>query len=139
MAQVEFGGVGALEGKKAHGFVSVANTSGQIPIHVPVWIANGRSEGPIFCVVAGIQGTEYSGMEAVGHLMNQLDAETVRAKIVAVPCVNTFGLGKSSACSLDQRNINRISPGRLDESISGLITHILFAQPPDSDLALQPR
>jgi len=128
MSKVELGGVVALKGQKSHGFASVANTCGQMPIRIPVWIANGSHDGPTFCVVAGIHGVEYSGMEAVRRVMMELDADRLRGKMVTVPCVNTPGLGKNRSCPLDQRNINRLFPGRLDGSISELIAHVVFTE-----------
>jgi predicted deacylase len=126
MAKVEFGGIVASEGKKAHGYFSVARTASQMPINVPVWIANGRTEGPTFCVIAGDHGIEYSGMEAVRRLMQQVDPETLRGRIVTIPCVNTPGFGKSRACPLDQKNINRMFPGNANGSISEIIAYLVF-------------
>lgn len=108
MPTVEFAGIVTPEGRKAHGYIPVAKTAGQSPINIPVWIANGKLEGPTFCVIAGDHGVEYSGMEAIMRLMQQIDTETLRGRIVAIPCVNTPGFGKGRACPLDQKNINRM-------------------------------
>ncbi len=128
MAEIRVGEVAAPEGKKASGFISVSRTAGQIPIRIPLSIANGSADGPTLCVTAGVHGTEYSGIEAVRRLMTQLDVSTLRGGILAIPCVNTLGLGKNRGCPIDNRNINRVFPGNPDGSISEIIANSIFTQ-----------
>lgn len=123
---VEFGGIVTPKGRKVHGYIPVGKTASQSLINIPVWIANGKLEGPTFCVIAGDHGVEYSGMEAIKRLMLQINPETLRGTIVTIPCVNTPGFGKSRNCPLDQRNINRMFPGRGNGSISEIIAYRIF-------------
>ena len=62
---------------------------GVTPIQIPVFIVNGREDGPIVYLHAGSHGqeTNYS-VEMLRRLRNKLDPEKLKGAVIAVPLAN---------------------------------------------------
>jgi len=123
---VQIGSAKAEPGRKAQGFLHVANRTDGCPIHMPVVIVNGRRNGPILSVVAGVHGDEYDSMIAAGRFAKELDPADVKGAVIDIPIVNTpaFDAG-SRVTPIDYLNLNRVFPGKKDGTITERIAHVL--------------
>ena len=97
-------------------------------VETPVLVAAGREEGPTLCVVAGIHGDEINGVEIVRRLMLDLEVESLRGTVIAVPIANMAAFRRGSRYLPDRRDLNRFFPGRPFGSSASRIAHGLFTQ-----------
>ncbi|MEM9175309.1 MAG: succinylglutamate desuccinylase/aspartoacylase family protein [Myxococcota bacterium] len=95
-------------------------------VETPVAVAHGTQPGETLCVVAGIHGDEVNGVEVVRRLLNQIDPETLRGTLVAVPIANLSAFRRGSRYLPDRRDLNRYFPGRAFGSAASRIAHGLF-------------
>lgn len=116
-------------GTRTTGTIKVGDTSTS-PIDLSIVTLSGLKEGPTLCLIAGIHGCEYSGIEAVIRLTNELDPEKLRGKVVAVPVANkpAFTSHVPYVCPIDGINLNRVFPGNPTGSISYRLAHVLFTK-----------
>ena len=114
-------------GTKTTGSMKVGGTAAS-PIDLPIITVNGLKEGPTLCLIAGIHGCEYSGIETVIRLTGELDPEKLCGRVVAVPVANkpAFTSRVPYVCPIDGINLNRIFPGNPTGSISYRLAHVLF-------------
>jgi predicted deacylase len=97
-------------------------------ISIPVATIEGRADGPTMLVVAGVHGSEYTGLEAVRRLHRSVDAELLCGRLITVPC---FGLpafyGFTTHVSpIDGRNPGREFPGDPDGTHTQRAAHLLW-------------
>src|SRR4051812_5205590 len=87
-SSLKIGDITAEVGAKAKGFLTVPNTSVQIPIV----LVNGAKEGKTLLVTAGIHGGEYPCIEAGIRFGRELDAAQVCGQIIvcAPVSINSF-------------------------------------------------
>ena len=103
-----FVNITAERGKKAHGFTTVTPE-----IQIPVTVINGRQDGPLLLITAGIHGGEYPCIETATKLAKEIDPAKINGGVVIINCVNTaaFYARVSYISPLDGKNINRLFPG----------------------------
>lgn len=99
-------------------------------VKMPIALINGQNPGPTLCVTAGVHGCEYSSIEAVIRLVEQLKPEEVNGKVVAIPVVNVPSFEHRSAFvnPLDNINLNRIFPGSPDRTISHIMVNKIYTE-----------
>lgn len=125
---------------KEHGFVRLPHSIhrsayGWIPIPI-VRIANGP--GPSVLLVAGNHGDEWEGQIALSKLINAIESEHIRGRLVILPGANfpaaQAGLRTSP---IDEGNLNRLFPGdpagTVSQQIAFWIEHVLL---PGFDVSL---
>jgi hypothetical protein len=119
----------AQRGEKKHGWLTIGETASG-PLRVPIVLINGREEGPVLCVTAGVHATEYAPIDAVMRLLTMLDPERLHGAVIGVPVVNMrmFEHRTGFTSPLDGLNLNRIAPGRQDGSISEVLADILLRE-----------
>jgi hypothetical protein len=59
---------------------------------VPVIIAQGKEDGPVFWITAGIHGIEHAGIQVIHKLITPDLIQNMRGTIVAIPGLNPAGL-----------------------------------------------
>ncbi len=59
---------------------------------LPVIIAQGQEDGPVFWVTAGIHGIEHAGIQVIHKLITPELVKQMRGTIVAIPALNPAGL-----------------------------------------------
>jgi len=59
---------------------------------LPVIIAQGQEDGPVFWVTAGIHGIEHAGIQVIHKLITPDLVKQMRGTIVAIPALNPAGL-----------------------------------------------
>lgn len=125
---LKIGPIVAERGQVARGFLPVGETiSG--PVQLPVVLIHGVDPGPVLCLTAGVHATEYASIDAVMRIINELQPDSLRGSIIAVPIVNThmFAARTPFVSPLDGVNLNKIAPGGKG-SISELVAQCLFEE-----------
>jgi len=98
------------------------------PYSLPMWIVNGRLDGPTLVVTAGVHAAEYASIAAALDLGRTLDPETLRGRVIVVPVMNVpaFSTRSIYICPLDGRNLNRVFPGNAEGTASEQIADWVF-------------
>ncbi|MDE3155313.1 MAG: succinylglutamate desuccinylase/aspartoacylase family protein [Acidobacteriota bacterium] len=123
---LQVGSLSAAPGEKRYG-VNEFSVQGR-PYRLPMWLVNGRDEGPTLVVTAGVHAAEYASMAAALNLGRSLEPATLRGRVVVVPVMNmpAFTARAIYVCPLDGRNLNRVFPGKADGTASEQIAHWVF-------------
>jgi hypothetical protein len=105
------GSLSAAPGEKRYG-VNEFPVQGQ-PYRLPMWLVNGRADGPTLVVTAGVHAAEYASIAAALDLGRTVDATRLRGRAIIVPVMNVaaFGVRAIYVCPLDGKNLNRVFPG----------------------------
>lgn len=127
-AAVAIGSLTAEPGQVVRGFLDVGETATG-PVQLPLVIINGADAGPTLCLTAGVHATEYASIAAVMRLTNEIEPNSLRGCIIAVPIISMhmFAARLPFVSPLDGVNLNKIAPGG-DGSISALLAGALFEQ-----------
>jgi len=124
--------VGNLEvgrGEKRSGVVSVVDNTGA-SIEIPVVLISGVKSGPVLWINAGIHGTEYPGIEAAIRISRTVTPEELTGTVIVLPIVNTpaFFSRTMYECPIDNKNLNRVFPGKKDGSMSEALAFTLMKE-----------
>jgi len=95
-------------------------------LSLPLLVARGATDGPVFAVTAGVHGDEYEGVRAIFDVFELLDTAQLRGTVLAVPVVNPPAhrvVQRSSP--VDGANLARVFPGRPDGTLSERIAHVI--------------
>lgn len=106
-------------------------------LEIPVAVINGREDGPVIYIVAGIHGDERAGWLAA----EQLKRETISAGTVYIASpANQYGASNDRRKTGQERDLNRNFPGDPDgcdaEQIAYAITEDILSRKPDLILDL---
>src|SRR5258708_3901863 len=123
---LKIGDISAEAGAKARGFLTVPNTS----VQIPVVVVNGAQEGQTLLVTAGIHGGEYPCIEAGIRFGREVDAAQVCGQIIvsAPVSVNAFQARQAFLVPEDGKNLNRVFPGKATGTIAEQMAHTLMTE-----------
>lgn len=108
---LQFGSAVAQKGKLTKGYIEIGALADG-PVRMPVLIACGQEEGEVLWLEGCVHGGEFGGPVSLAQFMNEIDLNTLKGTIVAVPVVNILSFRELSRNTpLDGVNINRIFPG----------------------------
>jgi hypothetical protein len=98
------------------------------PYRLPMWLINGKLEGPTLVVTGGVHAAEYASIAAALDLGRTLEHEGLRGRVIVVPVMNVAGFTVRSiyTCPLDGKNLNRVFPGNAEGSASEQIAGWVF-------------
>ncbi len=115
------GSLRADPGKVVSGMLEVPGAD------IPVTLIHGARPGPALALVAGVHGYEYPPILALQKLRSQLDPQRLSGTLILVHVANMPSfLGRTVYFSpVDQKNLNRVFPGRPDGTLSERIAHVL--------------
>ena len=127
--KIEIGNLKAEEGSKVFGFIDVGNSPTTV-YKIPLVICNGSHSGPTLCVLGGVHGLEYSGIEAVLRVIEEVNPEELSGVLLLVPAVNqaSFEARTAFISPLDGLNLNRCFPGNPKGTMSYRVAHCLFTE-----------
>lgn len=96
---------------------------------LPISILKGKTEGPVFTIVAGVHGYEYPPIVATQKILEEIDTDQLRGTLVVVPIANTasFFTRTPFVNPQDKKNLNNVFPGNPDGSITEQIAHFITA------------
>lgn len=80
---------------------------------LPVFLINGKADGPTLVVTGGVHGAEYASIEAALRLGRTLQPDRLRGRVIVVPVVDmpAFQARSIYVCPIDGKNPNRFFPG----------------------------
>ncbi|MFZ8199950.1 succinylglutamate desuccinylase/aspartoacylase family protein [Alteromonas portus] len=96
-------------------------------ITLPVTVINGKSDGPVLLLSAGIHGDEFPSMYALQQLQQNLDPNAMSGVLVVLHLANLDGF-HSNRIALnpkDEKNLNREFPGSADGTPTEQIAEVL--------------
>ncbi len=120
------GSVVGRPGEKVSGYIDV-------PAHadpgtqIPVTIVTGTKAGPVLALVAGIHGSEPSPIVALQRVLDELNPRELSGTVIIVHIANmpSFTHRTIYRGPWDQKNLNRVFPGKSDGSASERIAHAI--------------
>lgn len=120
------GPVKAAAGTKASGYIEIAPRMDP-GTRIPVTVIHGAKAGPVLALVAGTHGYEYSPVVAMQRFPQKVDAAQLAGTVVIVHVANMPSfLGRTVYYSpVDQKNLNRVYPGKKDGTISERIAEAI--------------
>lgn len=93
------------------------------PLRLPVLVARGAADGPVFGITCALHGDEINGLAVVHRLMRWLDVGALRGTLVAVMVVNVPGFRLLSRTLPDGADLNLVMPGRPDGNVAHVYAH----------------
>ena len=107
------------------------------PRNIPVYIIHGTKPGPVLALTAGIHGDELNGVSVVHHLIHgddhiagtdddRISRDGLAGTLICVPVVNIEGMLLEQRGAPDNRDINRLFPGKKRGNQSQRIAYALF-------------
>lgn len=104
-------------------FSDDAGNSGNLPIS----IIKGKSEGPVFTIIAGVHGFEYPPIVAIQSLLKEIDQEQLTGTLIIIPIANTASFYNRTPFinPQDKKNLNNAFPGKENGSITEQIAHFI--------------
>ncbi len=100
----------------------VANGLAQ-DILLPLLVARGRKDGPVFGLTAAVHGNELNGIRVIHDLMHHIDPRQLSGTVVALVVVNVPGLHRHQRHFVDGTDLNHIFPGRHDGNVARVFAH----------------
>lgn len=91
----------------------VENGLGQ-SVRVPVLVARGKADGPVFGITAALHGNELNGIPVIHQLLQKLDLKRLKGTIVAVVVANVPGFLRQEREFTDGVDLNHVMPGKVD-------------------------
>ncbi len=107
-------------------WVQIAHDGLGLPIRVPVLVARGKREGPVFGLTSAIHGNELNGIPLIHRLMHRMDPNQLRGTVVAAVVVNVPGFHAHERRFNDGKDLNHMFPGRADGDTASVYVHRLM-------------
>ncbi|MCY4020270.1 MAG: succinylglutamate desuccinylase/aspartoacylase family protein [Chloroflexi bacterium] len=121
---MRIGNIEAARGEKTYGFFKTGETHGRFPVHIPLHLVAGASDGPMLVVQAGTSGLEIEPALILPHVVNELDPAQIKGTLVLVPLMNTSGFEFAQINSAwDDKHLNRLGRGNPNGSVSDQLIH----------------
>ncbi len=111
-----------------HGYLCLPSSTDQSAwglVRLPITVIK-NGDGPSVLFTGGNHGDEYEGPIALLNLAAQLEATSVKGRVVIIPCLNAPAVKAGKRTSpLDSGNMNRAFPGKADGTITEKIADYL--------------
>lgn len=119
----QFGNLQAGKGEKVKGYLEFSI----IDAKLPVFLINGETEGPAVLVLGGIHGCEYTSIDAALKFARSIEPKDVKGKLAIIPIANpaSFYARSIYVHPEDQKNLNRVFPGKADGSAAEKLAYCL--------------
>ena len=97
---------------------------------LPLLIIKGKNKGKVFTILAGVHGAEYAPIIATQELIKELNPDELVGTIIILPITNigSFYTKTPYINPLDNKNINRIFPGKKDGTVSEKIVNFISSE-----------
>ena len=126
---ITVGGAAGRAGETISGFIDVPEA--QDPgARIPVTVVTGARDGPVLALVAGIHGSEPSPIIALQRVRAELDPSALGGTVILVHVANLPSFSRRTVYRgpWDQKNLNRVFPGKPDGTASERIAHAITTQ-----------
>ena len=113
------GSIQANPGEKVSGELIIEEGT-DIGTFVPFSIIHGAQPGPLLSLNSGLHGTEYVPVIVLQKLLKEIEPDQLSGTVVLVHIANILGFKGMVVYNnpVDQKNINRVYPGKKDGTIS---------------------
>ncbi len=128
MTDIKIVGETIPPGKRQELEIPVARLITHTLLSLPVTILNGVEPGPCLWISAAIHGDEINGVEIIRQVLEQVNPQTLRGALIAVPIVNVFGFLEQSRYLPDRRDLNRCFPGSAEGSLASRLAHLFMQE-----------
>jgi predicted deacylase len=81
------------------------------PISIPVLVVRGLEDGPVLALTAVLHGNELNGLALIHQLFREINPQTLRGTLVAIPILNTPSFLANQRNFTDGIDLNRLMPG----------------------------
>ena len=126
---MKIGTIEANKGEKTYGFFKTGETHGRFPVHIPLHLVVGASDGPMLVVQAGTSGLEIEPSLILPHVVKELDPAQIKGTLVLVPLMNTSGFEFAQINSAwDDKHLNRLGRGDANGSVSDQLVHHYYQE-----------
>jgi predicted deacylase len=112
-------------GEFSRRFIELAENGMSRPIQVPVVVARGKKDGPIFGITAALHGNELNGIPVIHQLLRKISLRNLRGTIVCVIVANVPGFLTDRREFIDGVDLNHIMPGNATGKMSHVYAHNL--------------
>ena len=127
MRTLRVGNMMAEPGTKIKGSLHVLSMAGDSDTKIPVTLINGKQDGPVLNLHAGIHGDEYEGIRAIWEISEKIDPEKLAGSIIATPIVHTAAYAAGTRESpIDGKNLARVFPGDKNGTSTDRLAHFFF-------------
>ncbi len=96
-------------------------------IEIPIYVFNGKEEGPTILLQAGLHGDEVNGIELVRKMLVKNYFNIKRGCVIVVPLLNVFGFLHFSR-DVHGKDVNRSFPGSKMGSLASRIAYVLMRE-----------
>lgn len=129
MNMLRVGPVVGRAGEKVSGFIEV-RAGVDAGARIPVTVVTGSADGPVLALIAGTHGSEPSPIVALQRVRSELDPLTLRGTVILVHIANlpSFVHRTIYRGPWDQKNLNRVFPGKADGTASERIAYAITTQ-----------
>lgn len=129
MKKLSVGSAVAVGGEKVPGFIDVPAGS-DAGTRIPVSVIQGTNDGPVLALVAGIHGSEPCPILALQRVRAELDPSALSGTVILVHIANvpSFVHRTIYRGPWDQKNLNRVFPGKPNGSASDRIAHAITTE-----------
>jgi predicted deacylase len=114
------------KGRRTRLYVALAHDGLGNPIRVPVVVARGERDGPVFGITAALHGNEINGIPVIHRLLERLDLKKLRGTVAAVVVANIPGYLMNQRNFIDGTDLNHIMPGKPDGNVAQIYSHRLI-------------
>lgn len=123
-------GISAAPGTVASGTIAIPARPGDEGTSLPISIVHGTKPGPVLALIAGVHGVEYSPILALQRLRTGIDPKPLAGTVILVHVANMPSyLARTIYYSpVDNKNLNRVFPGKADGTISERIADVITRQ-----------
>src|SRR5271163_3110767 len=123
-ANLTVGPISAAPGQMSSGAIDLGFST------IPVTVFNGSKPGPVLGLIAGNHGYEYPPILALQKLRPTIKPKQLAGAVIMVHVANMPSfLGRTVYFSpLDQKNLNRVYPGKQDGTPSEQIAYAITTQ-----------
>jgi uncharacterized protein len=130
MRLLTVGSAVARRGEKISGSIPVPAGSDGEGTSIPITVVTGAEDGPVLALIAGIHGSEPSPIIALQRVRVALDPTELRGAVIVVHIANlpSFQHRTIYRGPWDQKNLNRVFPGKADGTASERIAHAITTQ-----------
>ena len=97
---------------------------------LPISVLHGAHAGPVLTLTAGIHGDEFPAIFALQRLRAAIDPGELHGSLVLVHLANLAGFHarRIALSPVDEKNLNRVFPGRADGTQTEQIAHFLTTE-----------
>ena len=97
---------------------------------LPIIIVKGKNNGKVLTITAGVHGSELSPIIATQELIREINPSQLRGTLIIIPITNIGAFYRYTPYKnpIDQKNINRIFPGKKNGTISEKIAHFIASK-----------